>query len=86
MISQYRCCVHTATLIYFLSNQKHLFAFKSPADHLNDIFVDVDKKEPSNRSKNVRVNISQRKSQSFCSIKFTICLIFEVSGKLFIKL
>ena len=47
------CCVHVATVIYYLSYAKY-FINKVPADHLNSIFVDISKREQANSPRYVR--------------------------------
>ena len=47
------CCVHVATVIYYLSYAKY-YDIKMPAEFLNAIFVDFDKMESSNNPRYVR--------------------------------
>ena len=47
------CCVHVATVIYYLSFGKY-HQTKNPAEHLNSIFVDTENNEAPNVSKYVR--------------------------------
>ena len=47
------CCVHVATVIYYLSFAKY-HEIKMPAEFLNSVFVDFDKMEPSNNPRYVR--------------------------------
>ena len=59
------CCVHVATLLYYLSNARFK-PINIPAEHLNSIFVDLSKKEPANEPKYVRRrrNLKQNASSS----------------------
>jgi hypothetical protein len=47
------CCVHVATVIYYLSYARYN-TNKIPAEYLNKIFVDISKKEPANIPRYVR--------------------------------
>jgi hypothetical protein len=47
------CCVHVATVIYYLSYARN-HNYKIPAEYLNNIFVNTSKKEPANNPQYVR--------------------------------
>lgn len=47
------CCVHVATLIYYLAYAKY-YAIRIPADYLNAVFVNTDLKEEPNKPRIVR--------------------------------
>ncbi len=62
------CCVHVATVIYYLSYARN-HNYKIPAEYLNNIFVNTSKKEPANNPQyvhNKRQNnvISSSESES----------------------
>ena len=57
------CCVHVATLIYYLSHAKD-HAIKMPAEHLNSVFVDFNKMELPNRPKIIKNKRGQREVSS----------------------
>ena len=48
------CCVHVSTLIYFLSWAKYSRIIRFPAEHIINVLIDFDKKEPPNVAKYVK--------------------------------
>ena len=58
------CCVHVATLIYYLSYGMHVDEIKLPGKHLNSIFVDFGEKDQSNKPRYVRGTRIRRESTS----------------------
>ena len=59
-----RCCVHVATLIYYLTYAMHEDVIKFPAKHLNLLFVDFEEKEQSNQPRYVRGKRGRKESTS----------------------
>lgn len=62
------CCVHVASLIYYLSYAKHIIDFKLPAEHLNSVFVNTTLSEVPNQPRYVR-NKRSKNSLAHCSRK-----------------
>jgi hypothetical protein len=54
------CCIHVATVINYLSNAKYQ-KLSQPAEYLNSIFVDLNKKEAANQPRYVRNKRSFKK-------------------------
>ena len=58
------CCVHVATLIYYLTYCIHTDFIKLPGKHLNSIFVDLGEFEQSNQPRYVRGTRGRKESSS----------------------
>ena len=61
------CCVHVATVIYYLSNAKYIRNNKLPAEYLNNVFIDMEKMESPNNPRYVQ-SIRYQKKVSSCEI------------------
>ena len=58
------CCVHVATLIYYLSNAKYIQNNKFPGEYLNSVFINMEKLEPANNPRYVQGIRSHTQKQS----------------------